>query len=173
MCSLHGAVKTLVIFSVLGAASCTRPPAISKPAIPTPAAVPRWSEYETALANVLLPDPYPSGIPGNGLCEWELWGHVEQEVYVWAECQDKSSDNGTAASVPAVIYLGAKGEIREVVIPRDGANYGADVQKLFPSEVQKRILAGAFDGSAAMKHIATRRIDHTPPLIAQSNVTLP
>jgi hypothetical protein len=121
----------------------------------------------------LLKNPYPSGISGNGLCEWEIWGQTDQEVYGWAECQDKSSDQGSAASVPVVIYLGADKKIQSVVIPRDGAYYAIDVQKLFPRDVQKRILANAFDGTAAMKHIALRRVENTPPLIAQSETGLP
>jgi hypothetical protein len=125
----------------------------------------RWMEYENALSEAIL--------HGTGLCEWEIWGHVSQEVYVWAFCE-ANSEVGTAGSVPAVIYLASNGHIEKIVLPRDGEDYGIDIKKLFPSDVQTRIESNAFDAKKAMEHIKTRRQDHSIlPMIEEAGVTRP
>lgn len=125
-----------------------------------------WMEYENALAEALLRD--------KGLCEWEIWGQQGQEVYVWAECQVSSSAEGSAASVPAVMYLAPDRTIEKVILPRDGINYGTDIEKLFPQAVQTLINSNSFDAVQAMKHIEIRRQDPSiPPMIVEAGVTLP
>jgi len=138
---------------------------------PEATSIPRWIEYENALASALIPNPFP---PGKGLCEWDIWGHTKQEVYIWALCQVDSSDQGTAGSAPAVVRLASGGKIEQVVIPRDGVDYPKDIERLFPSDVQARIYASAFDTDAAMKHIALRRKNpQVPPLIVEAGTPLP
>ncbi len=129
----------------------------------------RWIEYETALATTILPSPSDPG-----LCEWEVWGQKEQEVYVWAICQTSESATGAAASVPAVLSLAQNGDIEQVTLPRDGINYGPDIELLFPPDVQTRIFENQFDAVSAMEHIEKRRQDESiPPMIVDSGVTLP
>jgi hypothetical protein len=143
---------------------------------PTQTTTPRWIEYEKALAKALLPIAYPIEESGVGLCEWVILGSKENEVYVWAECQVASTASGSAGSVPAVIYLSSNGKIEEVALPRDGTDYGPDIQKLFPPDVQDKInnLDSYFDVKAAMDHIALRRKDPTiPPMIVEAGTSLP
>ena len=106
---------------------------------------------ESALATRFLNDP-------TGLCEWEVWGEAEQEIYLWAICQ---SAEGAGCSAPAVVRV-AQDEsgvwrVREVETPRDGTLYGEDVRALFPPDVQRRILAHDFDAKAAWARIEARR----------------
>lgn len=143
---------------------------------PVTTLAPRWVQYEDALSKVLLGIAYPPESAGIGLCEWAILGHSDQEVYVWAECQVASTALGTAGSCPAVIRLLPDGKIGNVVIPRDGADYGPDIRKLFPLDVQERInhLASYFDPPAAMEHIDLRRADRTiPPMIVAAGTPLP
>jgi len=129
--------------------------------------VPRWIEYETALANAILtPDT-------KCLCEWEIWGQDKEKVYVWALCETEqfgSTDQSAAGSVPAVIYLSNDGRIEKIVLPKDGTDY----EELFPLDIQKRIFANEFDFLSATEHIAQRRKNpNIPPMIAESGGTLP
>jgi hypothetical protein len=129
--------------------------------------VPRWAEYETALANAIVTQDTEC------LCEWEIWGQDKQKVYVWALCetvQFGSTVQSAAGSVPAVIYLSNVGKIEKVVLPKDGTAY----EELFPLDVQKRISANEFDFPSATEHIAQRRKNpDIPPMIAESGVGLP
>jgi hypothetical protein len=151
-------------------------PALSVSSTQSPAATPtpRWVIYETALANAILgPDVYPPG-SDKGLCEWEIWGQAGRQVYVWAICQVASTDQGTAGSLPAVIYLNAPGSIQQVIIPASGFDYGRDIQQLFPPHVQNRIFNDEFNAVEAMQHIAYRRSHPgTPPAIVESGIPLP
>jgi len=104
-------------------------------------------DLEPALANELLDDP-------DALCEWEVWEHTERALYLWAVCESAS---GTAVSAPAVVYLDAEGRVAAVAAPGDGTHYGQDVRRLFPPNVQKRIVAHEYDARAAMERIAERR----------------
>lgn len=132
---------------------------------PNPLETPRWVFYEKALADKILQ------FGGEGKCEWEIWGVSGQEVYVWAQC----NQGLTAGSMPAVIYLGENGRIENVVIPGHGTQYGIDIQTLFPAYLHERILSMEFSNRAkeAEKHISTRTIDHSPPLIVLSGTPLP
>ena len=143
---------------------------------PVPTLAPRWTQYQDALSKTILNTAYPPESAGVGLCEWAVLGHSDQEVYVWALCQVASTALGTAGSVPAVIKLAPDGNIEGVVIPGDGSDYGVDIRKLFPAEVQERIDAinAYFDPQTAMKHIDLRRADPTiPPLIVEAGTPLP
>jgi hypothetical protein len=140
---------------------------------PTAMPTSRWVMYERALSFIFL------GPPGNtlpdmsmdyGLCEWEIWGQKENEVYVWALCQ---MDNaiGTAASAPAVIRLGKDGTILEVEMPDEG--FG-NLKELFPEDVLAKITENDFPGNTAWDRIQKRRKDSSiVPLIVEQGVGLP
>ena len=102
---------------------------------------------ESALADQLLNDRA-------GLCEWEVWGQGDEVLYLWAVCESAS---GTGVSAPAVVQMGPDGHIVEVITPGDGEQYGRDVRRLFPPEVQDRIFDHSFDVQAALRRIALRR----------------
>ncbi len=125
--------------------------------------IPRWVEYESALANAIL----PKGIQGR--CEWELLGQRGAEVYVWAMC----FTGGMAGSMPAVVHLAVNGKIENVQVPRDGSFYSRDVRALFPPEVQEKVFAYQSPPNLGA-HIRARLANpNLPPLIVVSGTPLP
>jgi hypothetical protein len=140
---------------------------------------PLWRKYEYALAAAMLgPDSYPSRTLGNSLCEWEIYGRTQDKVYVYALCQDATSDQGSAASAPAVVHLNPDGSIGPVDLPQDGSNYGPSIQAMFPRDLWDKVMHGTptftFDAQAAMEHIVSRRpYPGTPPKIVEDGVELP
>ncbi|MDY7079535.1 MAG: hypothetical protein SXV54_21740 [Chloroflexota bacterium] len=124
------------------------------------------------MTDAILSDIFPP--ESKRLCEWDVWGHVGQEVYVWALCEVNWSDQVSGGSVPAVLYLAPDGTIEKVVMPRDGIDYPPDIRKLFPPDVQTRIHSHDFDVEAAKEHIALRRRDSDiPPMIVEAGTPLP
>ena len=127
----------------------------------------RWIEYQNALAVAFLPST-------PGLCEWELLGQTRNEVYVWAICQEADSSNGAAMSAPAVIYLSENNGFEQVEVPRDGSLYSIDIQKMFPKDLQEKILSNSIDSLQEMwRHIQMRRKNPEPPLVVMSGTLLP
>jgi len=124
----------------------------------------RWMEYENALAKKLMPLSRPEEV----LCEWELSGRANQEVYVWAVCTETAPVTEISlfffrtASIPAVIHLGADGAVQKVEIPKYGSNYLSDIRRMFPMGAQK----GVADIGRMEAHLDLRR-EHLeePPLI--------
>jgi hypothetical protein len=127
---------------------------------PDTAQVARWQEYEHALAKLFLPTASSEGIV---LCEWEILGQAEREVYVWAICQ-ASGPIPSMMSAPAVLYLGLNGAVNGVVSPGSGSLYGPGIRRLFPPDVQVIIFAHP-DVREMEKHILVRQQNPGPPLI--------
>jgi len=136
-----------------------------------PAQLERWKEYQTALAEKLMPQ-YPRD---KVLCEWELTEKYEQRINVYAVCMTTvtSAEVGNyyfpVASVPAVINLDADGAVQSVEVPEYGESYLSDFWKLFPN--------GAWNDlpnvSAMEKHLHWRRINRTePPLVVLNAVAI-
>ena len=136
--------------------------------VPTP--LPRWVEYERALARTFF--HFPTGITGHGICEWEVLGHSGQEVYVYAMCINLNNTYGSRMRSPAVIYLGSNGEIESIKIPQPGNQHSEDVLKMFPAEVQKR-LANPDYGADWSDHLVVRRNKVIQPLIIVQGTPLP
>ncbi len=128
----------------------------------------RWQVYENELAAIFLPLPY---LPGKGLCEWEILGQSEREVFVWAICQVASSTEGAAMSAPAVISLAEDGCIKNVKVPRDGSQYANDIRNMFPNDLQEKILS--FNSDKMWSHLQRRQINPEPPLITDTDESLP
>jgi hypothetical protein len=143
--------------------STSVPPSVT-PAPTATIQIERWMEYEQSLAKKILPT-------SKGICEWEILGQNNQEVYVWAICQ--VSYKGAAASLPAVIHIGSDGNIEEVQIPGDGTHFAIDVGKMFPQELQELIFQGPSSIDEMWSHIELRQVNPEPPLIVLSGVTLP
>ena len=129
-----------------------------------PAQLEKWKEYESALAEKLMPQ-YPRD---KVLCEWELMEKSEQKINVWAMCLTTvtSPEIGNyyfpAASVPAVINLDAGGGVRSVEIPEYGKNYIADYWKLVPNTIWNQLP----NVSAMEKHLHWRQTHPAePPLV--------
>lgn len=140
-------------------------PGEGKSHIPSdPAQLENWEEYESALAEKLMPQ-YP---PDRILCEWELMEKSEQKINVWAMCLTTitSPEIGIyyfpAASVPAAIHLNAEGGVKSVEIPEYGENYIAGFWKLVPNTIWNQLP----NVSAMEKHLHWRRTHPAePPLV--------
>ena len=98
-------------------------PTLSPPPILTPDTiqVEMWQDYQAELAKALFVyDPaFPLSSYGpdayNGaICEWDVLGGSNQEVYSWAACI--SADGLSLRTNPAVIYLETDGSIQKVDI---------------------------------------------------------
>jgi hypothetical protein len=129
-----------------------------------PAQLESWRDYETALAETLLPQ-YPRDTV---FCEWELIEKSEQKLIVWAFCMTAvtSPELGKyyfpAASVPAVIHLDAEGAVQRVETPEYGEGYIFDFRRLFPDGAWKDVP----NVYAMEKHLHWRRTHPAePPLI--------
>jgi len=134
-----------------------------------PAQLEKWEEYESALAEKLMPR-YPRD---KVLCEWELMDKFEQKINVWAICLTTvtSPEIGNyyfpAASVPAVIDLDAGGGVQSLEIPGYGKNYVSDFWRLVPDTIWNQ-----FPNVAAMeKHLHRRRTHPAEPPLVVLNAT--
>lgn len=136
--------------------------------------VERWKEYEAALAKALFPSSF---IPGKFLCEWEILGRSDLEVYVWTVCMSIFSVGSAGlpyhGSIPAVIHIQADGSVQSVEIPRAGTNYASDIRQMFPPDAQERYFEGLMHVQELTDHLNWRR-EHPeePPLIVlNTNLT--
>ncbi len=123
--------------------------------------VERWREYQTALAHSMIHEDSAK----YALCEWEILGRDEQEVYLWATCATR----GIQASRAAVIYLQADGSVQDVKAPF--SVWDSEVQELFPENVRKVIHSyGQITGPQKMlDHIYLRQnLPEALPLIILS-----
>ncbi len=95
---------------------------------PTPNAiqVKKWKEYQTELANVLLPSLPPEKV----LCEWEIIGQNENAIYIWAACD--AIKRGSMVSRPALVNLNPDGTIQSVEV--SDINSGGN--EMFPEDIQ-------------------------------------
>ena len=152
-------------------------PIQTQPIIPAVTAdsiqVERWKEYEDALAKVLFPSSF---IPGEFLCEWEILGRSDQEIYVWTVCMSIFSVESTGlpyhAEMPVAIHIGKDGAVQSVEIPGGGTHYASDIRRMFPPDAQKRYFERLIHFQELTDHLNWRR-EHPeePPLIVLS-VTL-
>lgn len=155
----------------------TPSPLPTQPIIPliTPDAIQvvRWKEYEAALAKTLFPSSF---ILGEFLCEWEILGQSDQEVYVWAVCMSIFSVESTGlpyqASMPAVLHIGANGAAQRVEIPRGGTHYASDIRQMFPLDAQEKYFGKLIHFHELTDHLRWRR-EHpeAPPLIVFEAMT--
>jgi len=146
--STFAAIPFLIILActltTISPVDTSQPPVGATETVEVPS-LPRWMGYEQTLSAVLL-----AGTGEEGFCEWDILGHTDTDVYVWALCQVRSSGDGAASMSPAVIYLSADGRIDRVAMPRE-SSYLDDIKSLFPSDLQACAMDNAcFDGPAAM-----------------------
>ena len=137
--------------------------------------VARWKEYEDALAKALFPSSF---IANEFLCEWEILGQADQEIYVWAVCMSIFSVESTGLpyylEMPAVIHTETDGAVQSVEIPGGGTHYAADIRRMFPSVAQERYFDGLIHFQELIAHLNWRR-EHSeePPLIVVSKTPTP
>lgn len=139
---------------------------------PNPVQLERWREYEKALAGRLKSSSPIEKV----LCEWEILGQADLEVYVWAKCAGPIGSEETVGTVdiPAVIHLGRDGSVQAVDIPGSGTLYAPDIRKLFPPDVQDKIFNKQINLHQLGEHL-NWRLDHPdePPLIVLSATPAP
>jgi hypothetical protein len=104
---------------------------------PDPVQVERWNEYEEALAKAFFKDYFN---PEEVVCEWIILGQAVREIYVWAYCSGIYSAGPSSGSIPAVVHLGADKSVQSAEIPGSGTAYGEDIRRMFPLDLQGRIL---------------------------------
>ncbi len=133
--------------------------------------VERWKEYEDALARTLL-----SFLPREEvICEWEILGRSDQEVYVWALCTSiislgttlDGTETFSSSSTPAVIHLREDGSVQSVEKPGSGSKRISNILKMFPPDVQEKFENYHFGGTAEIGERIVWRRTHPeePPLI--------
>jgi hypothetical protein len=139
---------------------------------PDPIQVERWKEYEAALGGIILKDVE------SVLCEWEILGQSDQEIYVWAVCMSIFSVESTGlpyhAEMPAVIHIGADGAVQSVEVPGGGTSYASDLRRMFPPDAQERYFEGLINFQGLTDHLRWRR-EHPEelPLIVLSATPMP
>jgi hypothetical protein len=165
--------STVVPTSTSPPATAIPTPSPAGPVFPviTPDAmqIERWNEYEEALAKAFFKSYFQ---PEEVVCEWEILGQAEREVYVWAYCSGIYSAGASAGSIPAVIHLGADGSVQSAEIPGSGTAYGLDIQRMFPPDLHQRI----FDHLVSLEAMNDRsrwRRGHPdePPLVILNSLT--
>ena len=146
---------------------------------PDPIQVERWNEYEDALAIALFPPKYTPQSPSEFLCEWEILGRSDLELYVWTVCMSIFSAGVNTglpyqSSMPVVIYVGADGVVQSVEIPGGGSDYAADIRRMFPPDAQEKYFDGLIHFQELTHHLNWRR-EHPeePPLIVLSATPTP
>jgi hypothetical protein len=139
---------------------------------PDPIQVERWKEYEAALGGIILKDVE------SVLCEWEILGQSDQEIYVWAVCMSIFSVESTGlpyhAEMPAVSHIGADGAVQSVEVPGGGTSYASDIRRMFPPDAQERYFEGLINFQGLTDHLRWRR-EHPEelPLIVLSATPTP
>ncbi len=126
--------------------------------------VEHWKEYQEALAKKIIVSDY---VPF-ALCEWDILGRANQEVYVWVVCAAPAERSYAFA----VIHLAANGAVQTVEAPYNGDGWAADVQRMFPSDVREKIASydpNHYITQEMLSHIEWRRTHpDEPPLIVLS-----
>src|SRR5215213_1067893 len=169
---LPTSVPTSTLFPVTLAPS----PLPTQPTIavftPDPIQVESWKDYQTELAKLVLAQHAGNEVllDETALCEWDVLGRSDQEVYVWAMCSSPHSGD----TKPALIHLMPDGSIQKVEVPFHGSDWELTIRKLFSSDVREKIDAyfiSSNTGRAEELRIHLQyRLTHpeVPPLIVLS-----
>jgi hypothetical protein len=142
-------------------------PALPAAITPDPIQVERWKEYEVALARALFRSSF---IPDQFLCEWEILGRSESEVYVWTVCMSifpVANDRPLDSTMPVVIDISADGSIQTVEIPGGGTNYASDIREMFPTYAQEKYFDSLIQFQELTDQLNWRRKHpQEPPLLS-------
>lgn len=133
----------------------------------SPSEIEHLPQIQTALAERLL-----HTLPAEKvLCEWEILGRDDLEIYVWARCSGlveigQNNPGHPTAEIPAVIHVAEDGAVESVEIPGIGNQYASSIRALFPVDVQTIIFDDLIDYARLRQHL-NWRLDHPdqPPLI--------
>ena len=136
------------------------------PPVLTPDAyqVEHWQEYQTELAKALFvynPEfpqwSYGSDVSKDAICEWDILGWSDQEMYLWVAC---ISANGLSLRTnPAVVYLELDDSIQKVNVPNVEVNHRDQTEtydlQLFPIGIQEKLCLYYFYGFVPQCHEIT------------------
>jgi hypothetical protein len=130
----------------------------------------RWNEYEEALATAFFQSYFPSE---EVVCEWEILGQADQEVYVWAYCSGIYSAGASAGSIPAVIHLATDGSVQSAEIPGSGTAHDPDIRRMFPPDLHQRISDHLVSLEAMNDRLRWRRgHPNEPPLVILNSLSV-
>lgn len=112
------------------------------PMTPDSYQVEHWKEYQAELAKVVISSHPESGnfdpaMYKDALCEWDILGQSDQEIYVYAVCGSFNYHAGMRSL--AIIYIEPDGSVRKVKVPEIKANSLMHDYDLFPVDVQNKI----------------------------------
>jgi hypothetical protein len=126
--------------------------------------VEHWQEYQTELAKALFvynPEfpqwSYGSDVSKDAICEWDILGWSDQEMYLWVAC---ISANGLSLRTnPAVVYLELDDSIQKVNVPNVEVNHRDQTEtydlQLFPIGIQEKLCLYYFYGFVPQCHEIT------------------
>lgn len=162
------------------------PTNIASFAIPTPSMLPtveihimntpdamqaaNWREYQTALATALFPTTILQYSANEFICEWEILGSADQEIYVWMVCMSTFvvGNDGLRynAEDPAVIHIKRNGTVQSVELPGGGSSYASDIRRMFPLYAQEMYFGRKINFKGLTDHLLWR-LEHPeePPLV--------
>ena len=126
---------------------------------PDPVQAERWLAYETALATQFSYLP-----PAQVICEWEVLGRRENDIYVWAVCGE-IMDNRVGLEGLAVIYAGGSAPTA----------LRSDDPAMYPKSVLDRYFGGLIHFQELVDHLRERQkhLLAEPPLIVLSATLTP
>lgn len=141
------------------------PPVTARLALSTPTltAIPLATATPTPMPpndeQMLAKATFPSG--GPVLCNWQILGKNEQELYAWVFCQMIAPPHGTT-SAPVLIKLNANGHYGQVILYEDAVS----TLELFPAAVRKLAIDQDFDFNLLNTRMNERLANPSlPPLI--------
>lgn len=137
-------MKKILALILLAAVLCTASCRSVNPPQPDPA-------LDEPITTHLVEQIGISGFEGEIFCAFEyldLPREVDQEIYIWALCQEyylegSSLTEGSGISLPVALQveeLEGQPQITGHLIPGDGSRYGPDVKEIFPASIWGKIL---------------------------------
>lgn len=132
---------------ILSTGITVMPPQMSIPILtPNAIQVEKWKEYQAELAKVILArhrsndgnsaDPYQ-----DALCEWEILGRSNRNIYVWALC----AMDGDNRHAPAVIHLEADESIQTIESPSNDFKWEIEIKTMVTADVREQYILYAVD----------------------------
>ena len=88
-----------------------------------------------------------------GQCAYDVLGADAFRLFVYYHC--RAPDDSQGAAGEAVVHVDKSGRPHALSLPRDGSDYGADLSKLFPSDVL-RILRSERNMVKVRERVAAR-----------------
>lgn len=103
-----------------------------------------FKEEKEEVVEYLQEEILKPNYDGEIFADYHRFGRSSDELYVWAYIseyylKDNELNQGNAASLPLALKF-KDGKVTTYIKPRDGADYGEDVRKIFPSRIEDKVL---------------------------------